>query len=49
MAAVTNELIYEILKAMQTSVRNEARSDRLERRLDLREVAEPQRPFDPRQ
>jgi hypothetical protein len=84
MAEVTNELIYEILNAMQTSLRkvedglgevkqeliairgtmvsmqqdinniygilarHEARLDRIERRLELRELAEPQRPFDPR-
>ena len=83
MAEVTNELLYEILKAVQASVRkvedglsevkqeliairgtmvsmqqdinniygilarHEVRLDRIERRLELRELAEAQKPFDP--
>ncbi len=83
MAEVTSELIYEVLKAMQISIRkiedglaevkqaliairgpmvsmqqdinhicgvlarHDERLDRIDRRLDLRELADAQRPFDP--
>ena len=83
MAEVTNELLYEILKAVQTSIRkledglseikqeliairgtmvsmqqdinniygilarHDQRLDRIERRLELRELAEAQKAFDP--
>lgn len=85
MAEPTNEMIYETLEAMQTSIRrledgqsevkqeliairgtmvsmqqdinniygilarHDGGLDRIERRFDLRELAEPQKPFDPRQ
>lgn len=84
MAEVTNELMYEVLKSIQSRLdrieagigevkselvsvrghmiaiqsdvhniygvlaRHDERLDRIERRLDLRELAEPQRPFDPK-
>jgi len=84
MGEPTNEMIYETLEAMQTSIRrledgqsevkqeliairgtmvsmqqdinniygilarHDGRLDRIERRLDLGELAEPQKPFDPR-
>ncbi|MGB3831907.1 MAG: hypothetical protein WA975_08595 [Mesorhizobium sp.] len=84
MAEVSNELIYEILKAMQADIRllkdgqgeikqeliavrgtmvsmqqdinniygilarHDERLDRIERRLDLRELAEAQRPYEPK-
>jgi hypothetical protein len=83
MAEVTSELVYEVLKSIQTRLgnvesliielshgqnalrghqasiqtdtnniyailsRQDQRLDRIERRLELRELAEPQRPFDP--
>ena len=83
MAEVTNELIYEVLKNIQTRLtnvelliielshgqnavrghqasiqtdtnniysilsRHDQRLDRIERRLELRELAEAQKPFDP--
>jgi len=83
-AEVSNELIYEILKAMQADIRllkdgqgeikqeliavrgtmvsmqqdinniygilarHDERLDRIERRLDLRELAEAQRPYEPK-
>jgi translation initiation factor 2B subunit (eIF-2B alpha/beta/delta family) len=83
MTDVTNELLYEILKAVQTSIRkledglgelkqeliairgtmvsmqqdinniygilarHDQRLDRIERRLELRELAEAQKAFDP--
>ena len=84
MAEVSNELIYEILKAMQADIRllkdgqgeikqeliavrgtmvsmqqdinniygvlarHDERLDRIERRLELRELAEAQRPYEPK-
>ncbi len=84
MAEVSNELIYDILKAMQADIRllkdgqgeikqeliavrgtmvsmqqdinniygilarHDERLDRIERRLDLRELAEAQRPYEPK-
>jgi len=83
-AEVSNELIYDILKAMQADIRllkdgqgeikqeliavrgtmvsmqqdinniygilarHDERLDRIERRLDLRELAEAQRPYEPK-
>jgi hypothetical protein len=84
MTEVTNDLMYEVLKSIQSRLdrveagigevkselvsvrghmiaiqsdvhniygvlaRHDERFDRIERRLELRELAEPQRPFDPK-
>jgi hypothetical protein len=76
MTAVTNDLLYELLKRIHSDVseikfdlhelkrrmtgteealagvnrrpdRHDDRLERIERRLELNELAEPQRPFDP--
>lgn len=44
MPEVTNDLIHNIYGILS---RHDERLERIERRLEIRELAEPQRPFDP--
>ena len=44
MPEVTNDLIHNIYGILS---RHDDQPERIERRLEIRELAEPQRPFDP--
>ena len=44
MPEVTNDLMYNIYGILS---HHDDRLERIERRLEIRELAEPQRPFDP--